>query len=215
MADCTAAIEALAAETADGGPGLVLGGPWRNGEKLHNALFVADGGRILARRAKHELPNYGVFDDKRVFDPGPAPGPVVFRGVRLGLMICEDWWYPAVCETPRRDGAEILLSINGSPFEVDKPTRRVDLAVARVVETGLPFVFLNQVGGQDEPGVRGRFLRSQRRSFACLSLPLFAEEVRITDWRRGRRWHLAHSTPAHPTGHAARGANVAGDDARP
>ena len=185
VADCVAAIEALAAETADGGPGLVLGGPWRNGDQLHNALFVADGGKVVARRAKHELPNYGVFDDKRVFDPGPAPGPVAFRGVRLGLMICEDWWYPAVCETLAETGAEILVSINGSPFEVDKPTRRVDLAVARVVETGLPFVFLNQVGGQDELVFEGAsFALNADRSLA-LSMPLFAEEVRITDWHRG------------------------------
>ena len=76
-----------------------------------------DGGAITARRAKHELPNYGVFDDKRVFDAGPAPGPVVFRGYRLGVLICEDWWFPAVAETLAETGAEMLLSINGSPFE--------------------------------------------------------------------------------------------------
>ncbi|MGH7212258.1 MAG: nitrilase-related carbon-nitrogen hydrolase, partial [Acetobacteraceae bacterium] len=86
VADCEAAVAALAAETADGGPALVVGGPWRDGGRLHNALFLLDGGRIAARRAKHELPNYGVFDEKRVFDPGPAPGPVPFRGFRLGLM---------------------------------------------------------------------------------------------------------------------------------
>jgi NAD+ synthase len=147
---CEAEIAVLAAETADGGPGLVVGGPWVDGGKLYNAAFLLDGGRVVARRAKHELPNYGVFDDKRVFDAGPAPGPVVFRGVRLGLMVCEDWWFPAVSETLAESGAEILLSINGSPFELDKGEARVDLAVARVVETGLPFVFLNQMCGQDE-----------------------------------------------------------------
>jgi NAD+ synthase len=100
-------------------------------------------------------------------------------------MICEDWWYPAVCETLAETGAEILLSINGSPFEVDKPTRRLDLAVARVVETGLPFVFLNQVGGQDELVFEGAsFVLNADRSLA-LSMPLFAEDVRITEWRRG------------------------------
>src|SRR5918997_4242886 len=133
VADCAAAIADLAAETADGGPGLVVGGPWQGGGKLYNALFVLEGGRILARRAKHELPNYGVFDEKRVFDPGPCPGPVMFRGFRLGLMVCEDWWFPAVSETLAESGAEILLSINGSPFEAEKHERRVGLAVARVV----------------------------------------------------------------------------------
>src|SRR5579862_6715149 len=112
---CEAAIAELAAETADGGPGLIVGGPWRDGDKIYNAAYLLDGGKIVARRAKHELPNYGVFDDKRVFDPGPAPGPVSFRGFRLGLMICEDWWLPGVSETLAESGAEMLVSINGSP----------------------------------------------------------------------------------------------------
>jgi len=184
VAACEEAIAALAAETADGGPGLVVGGPWRNGDLLHNGLFLLDGGRIIARRAKHELPNYGVFDDKRVFDAGPAPGPVPFRGFRLGLMICEDWWFPAVCETLCETGAEILLSINGSPFEVEKHQARVDLAVHRVVETGLGFVFVNQVGGQDELVFEGAsFVMNPDRSLAHV-LPMFAEEVRLTEWRR-------------------------------
>ncbi|MBX9702326.1 MAG: NAD+ synthase [Acetobacteraceae bacterium] len=184
VADCAAAIADLAAETADGGPGLVVGGPWRDGDKLHNALFVLDGGRILARRAKHELPNYGVFDDKRVFDPGPCPGPVAFRGFRLGLMICEDWWFPTVSETLAESGAEMLLSINGSPFETGKPRRRVDLAVPRVVETGLPFVFLGQVGGQDELVFDGAsFVLNPDRSLSA-HLPLFEEAVVLTEWRR-------------------------------
>ncbi len=140
----------MRADTADGGPGLIVGGPWRDGDKLHNAAFLLDGGCITARRAKHELPNYGVFDDKRVFDAGPSPGPVAFRGFRLGLMVCEDWWFPAVSETLAESGAELLLSINGSPYEVDKQAQRLQLAIRRVVETGLAFVFCAQVCGQDE-----------------------------------------------------------------
>ncbi len=189
VADCIAAIEALAAETADGGPGLVVGGPWleqggRDGDALRNALYVLDGGRIIARRAKHELPNYGVFDDKRTFVPGPAPGPVAFRGVRLGLMICEDWWFPAVSETLAESGAEMLIAINGSPFEVDKPYARVDLAVARVVETGLPFVFLNQVCGQDELVFDGASFVLNADNSLALRLPAFAEALEVTDWTR-------------------------------
>jgi NAD+ synthase len=184
VADCAAAIADLAAETADGGPGLVVGGPWRDGDMLHNALFVLEGGRILARRAKHELPNYGVFDDKRVFDPGPCPGPVAFRGWRLGLMICEDWWFPTVSETLAESGAEILIAINGSPFESGKPRRRVDLAVPRVVETGLPFIFLGQVGGQDELVFDGAsFVLNPDRSLA-VHMPLFEEAVTLTEWHR-------------------------------
>jgi NAD+ synthase len=181
---CTRQIEALAAETADGGPGLVVGGPWQEGDRLYNAAFLLEGGKVAARRAKHELPNYGVFDDKRVFDAGPAPGPVAFRGFRLGLMVCEDWWFPAVSETLSESGAEILISINGSPFEAEKHDRRVDLAVARVVETGLPFVFVGQVGGQDELVFEGAsFVLNPDRSLAAV-LPMFEESVTVTEWRR-------------------------------
>jgi NAD+ synthase len=185
VAACAEAIAGLAAETADGGPGLVVGGPWQNGDLLHNAAFLLDGGKVAARRAKHELPNYGVFDEKRVFDAGPAPGPVPFRGFRIGLMVCEDWWFPAVSETLSESGAELLLSINGSPFEVDKHDRqRVPLAVTRVVETGLPFVFLAQVCGQDELVFEGgSFVMNPDRSLAHL-LPMFAEEIRLTEWTR-------------------------------
>lgn len=194
---CAAAIADLAQETADGGPGLVVGGPWQDGEKLYNALFVLEGGRILARRAKHELPNYGVFDEKRVFDPGPCPGPVAFRGFRLGLMICEDWWFQSVSETLSESGAEILLSINASPFEVDKHERRIQLGVARVVETGLPFVFAAQVGGQDELVFDGAsFVLNPDRSLAAV-LPMFEEKVALTEWRRegGRLVCAPHPLP--------------------
>jgi NAD+ synthase len=179
-----AAIEALAADTADGGPGLIVGGPWRDGAKLYNAAFVLDGGKIIARRAKHELPNYGVFDDKRVFDAGPSQGPVVFRGLRIGLMVCEDFWLPAVSETLAESGAEMLLSINGSPFEDNKPRLRIDIGVARVVETGLPFVFLGQVGGQDELVFDGAsFVLNADRTLA-LQMPYFQEAITLTEWAR-------------------------------
>ena len=185
VARCEAAIALLAKDTADGGPGLIVGGPWAEGDRIYNAAFVLDGGEVTARRAKHELPNYGVFDDKRVFDAGPAPGPVVFRGFRLGLMVCEDWWFPPVSETLLETGAEMLLSINASPFEDGKAGRRVQLAVARVVETGLPFVFCNQVCGQDELVFEGAsFVLNGDRSLACV-MPSFEEAVTVTEWRRG------------------------------
>ena len=181
---CEAAIGTLARETADGGPGLIVGGPWRDGTRLFNAAFMLDGGRVLARRAKHELPNYGVFDEKRVFDAGPSPGPVMFRGVRIGLMVCEDFWLPAVSETLAESGAEMLLSINGSPFEDGKAGRRVGLGVARIVETGLPFVFLGQVGGQDELVFDGAsFVLNADRSLV-VQMPHFEEAITLTEWER-------------------------------
>ena len=185
VAQCEAAIAALAADTADGGPALIVGGPWADGALLYNAAYVLDEGRILARRAKHELPNYGVFDEKRVFDPGPCPGPVVVRGLRIGLMVCEDFWLPAVSETLAETGAELLLSINGSPFEDGKHDRRVALGVARVVETGLPFVFVGLVGGQDELVFDGAsFVLNADRSLV-VQMAAFEETVAITEWVRG------------------------------
>jgi NAD+ synthase len=198
VAACEAAVAELAADTADGGPGLIVGGPWQNGEKLHNAAFLLDGGKIIASRAKHELPNYGVFDDKRVFDAGPAPGPIPFRGWRIGLMICEDWWFPAVSETLDESGAEILLSINGSPYEVDKPSARIALAVERVVETGLPFMFCGQVGGQDELVFDGAsFVLNADRSLA-VQMPYFAESVVLTQWRRDGDHLVCDKQPLSP-----------------
>jgi NAD+ synthase len=200
VADCEAALAALAADTADGGPGIVVGGPWREGARIYNAAFLMDAGGITARRAKHELPNYGVFDDKRVFDAGPAPGPVVFRGHRLGLMVCEDWWFPAVAETLAETGSELLLSINASPFEDGKSGRRVELAVARVVETGLAFAFVNQVCGQDELVFDGAsFVLNPDRSLAVV-LPSFREAVTLTEWRRqdGRLVCAPQALPPEP-----------------
>ncbi len=184
IAACEAAIGVLARDTEDGGPGLIVGGPWAEAGRVRNAAFLLDGGKIVAQRAKHELPNYGVFDDKRVFAPGPVAGPAVFRGYRLGLMICEDWWFPHVAETLAETGAELLLSINGSPYEDGKSGRRIQLALNRVVETGLAFVFCAQVCGQDELVFDGAsFVLNPDRSLAAL-LPSFEPALAITEWRR-------------------------------
>jgi NAD+ synthase len=129
---------------------------------------------------------------------------VVFRGIRLGLMICEDWWFPAVSETLVESGAELLLSINGSPFEVEKAEARVDLAVARVVETGLPFVFLNQMCGQDELVFDGAsFVLNPDRSLAVLA-PSFAEALILTEWQRGADgWRCLPQPLARPLDRSA------------
>jgi NAD+ synthase len=145
------AVEALAAETVDGGPGLIVGTPWFDDEgNRYNAAIMLDDGKVQTVRFKWDLPNYGVFDEKRIFKAGELPGPVNFRGVRLGLAVCEDMWTPDVCETLMESGAEILVIINGSPYERDKVDVRMNYAVARVTETELPLIYVNQVGGQDE-----------------------------------------------------------------
>lgn len=178
------AVRALAAETADGGPAVLVGAPWRVDGQRYNAALLLDGGAIAAVRLKHDLPNYGPFDEKRVFVAGPLPGPVNFRGVRLGVLICEDMWKPDVAETLAETGAELLVVPNGSPFEIDKADRRLELAVSRVVETGLPLIYLNQVGGQDELVFDGAsFVLNRDRSLVA-QLPAFASRVAITRWTR-------------------------------
>lgn len=183
VAACRAAVEELAKDTVTG-PAMLMGLPWREGGKLHNSVALLANGKIEAVRHKFDLPNYGVFDEKRVFDAGPAPGPIAFKGVRLGVPICEDIWTEETCETLAETGAEILLSPNGSPFERNKDDVRLNLAVARVTETGLPLAYLNQVGGQDELVFDGAsFVLNADRTIAW-QMPMFAEEIALTEWRR-------------------------------
>jgi NAD+ synthase len=144
-----AAIETLAVATAEG-PTLGIGGPHRKNGQLYNAYYVLSAGRISAVVLKHELPNDGVFDEKRVFAEAPIHGPYRVGPLRIGTPICEDAWHSDVCETLVETGAEILLVPNGSPYHRGKPAVRTNLMVARVVETGLPLVYLNMVGGQDD-----------------------------------------------------------------
>ena len=203
-----AGVERLAAETADGGPGLLIGAPWldkggRDNENLHNASLMLDGGEITAVRFKVELPNYGVFDEKRVFAQGPLPGPMAFRDVRLGVMICEDMWSSDVTECLQESGAEILIVINGSPFETDKPDDRLNPAVARVTESGLPLVYVNLVGGQDELVFDGASFVLGRASTLLAKAPAWREDVSLTHWTRdgvgeGGAWTCAEAsvTPA-------------------
>jgi NAD+ synthase len=182
---CREAVEALVADTADGGPGILIGAPWRNDGKLYNAVILADGGRNEGVRAKVELPNYGVFDEVRVFAPGPLPGPVGFRGIRLGIPICEDIWAEQVCECLGETGAELLIVPNGSPYWQGKTDDRLQVVVARVVETGLPIIYVNQCGGQDELVFDGgSFALHGDRSLA-FQMPEFEEAVTVVTWRKG------------------------------
>jgi len=178
-------VAALAAETADGGPAMLIGAPWVQEGKLYNAALLLDGGAISAVRFKHDLPNYGVFDEKRVFQQGPLPGPVNFRGVRLGVMVCEDMWTGDVTECLEESGAELLVVINGSPFEDEKQDQRLNLAVARVTESGLPLIYVNQVGGQDELVFDGGSFALNADSSLRAQTASWREDMGLTQWRRG------------------------------
>jgi NAD+ synthase len=184
QAACRAAVEELARETAAGGPAMIVGTPWFEDGKLYNAAALLDGGRIAGLRFKVDLPNYGVFDEKRVFAVGPMPGPVNVRGVRIGVPICEDIWGPEPAECIAETGGEILLVPNGSPYRRGVVDQRLSVAVARVKETGLPLVYLNQVGGQDELVFEGASFVLNADASLALQLPAFAEALVTTRWRR-------------------------------
>jgi NAD+ synthase len=185
VAASKAAVEALAAETRDG-PGILIGTVWpgERAGKVVNAVAYLDGGEVRAVRAKVELPNYSVFDEKRVFEPGPMPGPVNFRGVRIGVPICEDIWFEQVAECLAECGAEMLLVPNGSPYDRSKSETRQNIAVARVTETGLPLAYVNCIGGQDELVFDGSsFILNADRSLA-VQAPDWREALGMTEWRR-------------------------------
>jgi NAD+ synthase len=192
QAACREAVEALARETGKGGPAMVVGTPWVENGLLYNAAAVLDGGRISALRFKVDLPNYGVFDEKRVFAPGPMPGPVNFRGVRIGIPICEDIWGPEPAECIAETGGEILLVPNGSPYRRGVVDQRLSAAVGRVKDTGLPLVYLNQTGGQDELVFEGASFVLNGDGSLAAQLPAFAEAIVTTHWtRKADGWHCA------------------------
>src|SRR5437762_10038141 len=190
QAACRAAVEALARETADGGPAVLIGTPWVEEGKLYNACALLAGARIAALRFKCNLPNYGVLDEKRLFARGPAAGPVTVRGVRVGVPICEDIWleeseeYENVVECLAETGAEILVVPNGSPYARDKNDQRLSIAVARVTESGLPLVYLNQVGGQDELVFDGASFVLNADLSVASQLPAFEETITTLRWSK-------------------------------
>jgi NAD+ synthase len=183
QAACRAAVEQLARESASG-PALVIGSPWVEADKLYNAVALIDNGRISGLRFKVDLPNYGVFDEKRVFTPGPMPGPVGFRGVRIGLPVCEDIWGPEPSECIAETGGEILLVLNGSPYRRGVIDERLNVSVARVTETRLPLLYVNQVGGQDELVFDGASFALNADGALAAQLPAFREDIALTHWTR-------------------------------
>ncbi len=193
-------VRELAAATADGGPAVLLGTPWRNEGALHNASLLLDGGRIAALGLKHELPNYGVFDEKRIFTAGPYPEPITFDGARLGVMICEDMWKPEVTAHLKKAGADILVVLNGSPFESDKPTIRRDRARARTAESGLPLVYVNLVGGQDELVFDGGTFIIDRNGDTLVQAAAWESVTVASNWRAqaGGGWDCEPGTVDEP-----------------
>jgi NAD+ synthase len=201
LTEVEAAVRHLADLTARYRTGLLVGTPWRQDGKVYNATLLLEAGEIRAVRFKHELPNYGVFDEIRTFEPGPAPGPIAFRGVRLGVMVCEDMWRPDVTETLEESGAQLLIVLNGSPYEKNKQDERVSLAVSRVRESGLALLYVNQICGQDELVFDGASFALDRGRHLRIQAPSWREAVVPTVWRLGEddRWDVEPGSLVPPS----------------
>lgn len=182
--DCQAAVAELAVETAGTRLSVIIGTPWRNANGLYNAVAILSEGRVAELRFKHELPNYAVFDEKRVFDAGPLPAPVTIAGIKVGIPICEDIWFDRVTQNLKQQGAELLIVPNGSPYRRPVKQERLATARARVAETGLPLIYVNQVGGQDELCFDGGSFALDASGDWVQSLPNFEECLSSAHWEK-------------------------------
>lgn len=170
------------------GPALLVGGIWAEEGAVYNTLFLMEGGKIIHRQYKYQLPNYGIFDEKRLFAAGKMPEPVLWHGINIGLLVCEDMWSPAVATHLKENGADILICVNASPYETDKNRTRITAAMERVRETGLPLVYVNQVGGQDELVFDGQSFVLSCEGETTAQLCSFAEDIELVKWHKDSGW---------------------------
>ena len=212
---CDSAIEALRVKSAEPGmPALLVGGPHRSDDPASgapdfgcedspfNAAFLLDGGVQRAVVRKQVLPNFGVFDEHRFFRPAPPQGPIEVRGVRVGAPICEDAWRADPCETLAESGAEILIVINGSPYERRKhDEQRMPNMVARVVETGLPLLYVNRSGAQDDQVFDGASFALNPGGALAMLAPFFEPTRQIVEFEKGLEgWRALDGDKAVPPG---------------
>src|SRR5258705_819607 len=176
--------ERLVDATAEPGPAMLIGTVINEGGLTYNAFLLADGGRVIGRTLKRELPNYGTFDEKRIFASGPIPEPLEYKGVKLGIPICEDILQEVVCGHLAEAGAEILLVPNGSPYELDKDDLRQRLVRSRALQTGLPIAYINRVGGQDELAFDGSSFVMHPDGELAVQMPDWEESLLVTDRAR-------------------------------
>ena len=179
------------APITNNGTAILLGSPWREGESLYNAAILLDDGEIKHISGKSDLPNYGVFDEKRIFHAAPIPSPMEFRGINLGIMICEEMWNDKVCANLKDLGAELLISINASPFEYDKQNLRLQHARHCVEKTSLPIIYLNQIGGQDELVFDGASFILSDKGDIKLTMPHYNEKIITSKWQKNNNiWQV-------------------------
>jgi NAD+ synthase len=188
----------LVQATTEPGPALLFGTVVSEGGANYNAFVLAQGGRVLGRTLKRELPNYGTFDEKRIFVPGPLPEPIEFNGVKIGVPICEDIWQEVVCSHLSDAGAEMLLVPNGSPYELDKDEQRQRLVRSRAIQTGLPLAYINRVGGQDELAFDGSSFVVHPDGELIVQMPDWEEALLVTEWARGPDGWRCETRCEHP-----------------
>ena len=184
VADCRVHAEEFAKLTKDG-PAVVFNLPWLEEGALYNAALFMRDGEITDVRLKHHLPNYGVFDEARIFTKGPLPEPIEFKGVTLGIPICEDLWQPGVASHLADKGAEILISPNGSPWRRTALSERVEALGEKVHNEGLPLIYVNQIGGQDELVFDGSSFSMAADGTIVQALKSFVEDYDIATWEKG------------------------------
>jgi NAD+ synthase len=178
------AAERLVDATTEPGPAMLFGTVIAEDGATYNAMVLANEGKVLGRTLKHELPNYGTFDEKRIFTAGPLPSPLEYKDVKIGIPICEDIWWDVACANLASEGAELLLVPNGSPYELDKDEIRQKMVRARTVGTGLPLAYLNRVGGQDELVFDGSSFVVHPDGELIVQMADWEETLLLTDWRR-------------------------------
>ena len=184
-------INNLAKLTSDGKAAIIIGAPRKENKTIRNTVYVLDNGKVLSFRDKYNLPNTGVFDEQRIFSPGTLSGPVKVRDVLIGLPICEDIWNETVIECLCETGAEIILSINASPFTTKKIDQRISVAASRVLESKLPLIYLNRVGGQDELVFDGSSFCLSHHGKLKIQLKDFQEQTLEIDLKKtGNNWEF-------------------------
>ncbi|WP_375672365.1 NAD+ synthase, partial [Bartonella sp. CL45QHWL] len=187
---CEETVEKLAKITV-GGPGIVIGLPLRRNGNIYNAVMVLDEGRVIAESLKFDLPNYAEFDEKRLFSSGPRPQPIVYHGIKLGIVICEDLWNDSSLSTELKDkGAEIILVLNGSPYYRNKTLKRIDVIHTQALQSGVPIIYANQVGGQDELVFDGGSFALNGQGKKIFQMKHFDSHIALSHWQKTTTgWH--------------------------
>lgn len=177
-------LKLLVEETKKPGPAILVGLPVRDKDQIFNSVVLMDNGKIISIQHKCHLPNYDVFDEERIFNKGNLPGPINFRGLKIGVAICEDIWHEDVVECLAETGAELLIVLNGSPYNREKQDLRINVAMQRVVESGLGLIYVNQIGGQDELVFDGGSFVINPDYSMPVKLPNFVSNIQNTLWTK-------------------------------